>query len=164
MIYILFGEMGVGKNYVGERLAQGMGCEFFDGDTVIPKPMQDKIDGFEILTASVVEDFIHNHLIPEIQKRKTDRRNLVVAQALYRKEYRQAVIDVLGEENVKVIYLPAPSFFTHMKRLMRRKNGIRWVIFCLISKLFFQRPYQNTTVIINEDDSKLNYEKIISGE
>lgn len=42
MIYLIFGEMGIGKNYVGEKLAKHIGCSFFDGDTVIPKSMIEK--------------------------------------------------------------------------------------------------------------------------
>jgi gluconokinase len=160
MIYILFGEMGVGKNYVGERLAERLGCEFFDGDSVIPKPMEDQISKFKILTPKVVRDFIYNHLIPEVHKR-SDRsarpeKDLVVAQALYRRDFRESLTKSLGKENVQIVYIPAPPFLMHMARLLKRRNGARWVLFCLVSKLFFQRPKKNAAVIINRDGGDLD--------
>ena len=155
MIYILFGEMGVGKNYVGERLARFLECEFFDGDTVIPQSMKNEISKFKILKPKTVRDFIYNHLIPEVQRRSLGKRNLVVAQALYRKEFRESLIKTLGKENVQEVYIPTPPFLMHMGRLLQRKDGVRWMLFCWISKLFFQRPKRSAAVIINRDAGEL---------
>lgn len=156
MIYILFGEMGVGKNYVGGKLARRLNCEFFDGDTVIPAAMKEKIAKFKILDQKTIKDFIYNHLIPAVQKRAIERENLVVAQALYREEFRIALIESLDVENVCPVYIKAPSFRTHMKRLLSRTNGIRWVVFCLISKFFLQRPDDDTFTIDNEHEDGLH--------
>jgi len=155
MIYILFGEMGVGKNYVGEKLAKHLNCEFFDGDTVIPATMKEKIAKFKILDQKTVRNFIYNHLIPAVQRRAIERENLVVAQALYRKEFRMALIESLDVENVCPVYIKAPSFRTHMKRLLNRTNGVRWVAFCLISKFFLQKPDGDTFTISNEHENDL---------
>jgi gluconate kinase len=155
MIYILFGEMGVGKNYVGERLAKHLECEFFDGDTVIPKPMAKKVNNFKFLSPSMIEDYIRNHLLVEIRK-KLKGKDLVVAQALYRKAFRNEVLKGLKGEEVKLVYIPAPTFPVHMKRLLKRRRGPRWMVFCLMNKLFFQKPDKNTAVIENDIYSGLH--------
>lgn len=136
MIYFLFGEMGAGKNFVGEQLAKELGCDFFDGDIVIPPEMADRVSKFRPLSKKMINDFVDNHLIPAILERASG--DLVVAQALYNRRHRRKVVKSL--DNVKMIYVSPPRIYTHLRRLLKRRRGFRWVIYFLLSKLFFQKP------------------------
>ena len=147
MIYILVGEMGVGKNHIGERLASYLGCGFFDGDSVIPKPMADRINKFKLLPPPMIEDYIRNYLIPGIRRRNFPGKDLVVAQALYRKKFRDQVVKAFDQ--VQLIHVVPPSFSIHMGRLLKRNNGAKWIAFCLVNKLFFQRPGKEALSIVS---------------
>jgi gluconokinase len=156
MIYILFGEMGIGKNYVGEKLAARLGCKFFDGDLVVPAPMAEKVTNFKPLTPEDIDDFVYNHLISGIEKELSRETDLVVAQALYLKTHRDAIRKHFGKENIKFVYLPVPSVFTHMSRLWSRENGSKWMLFGLFNKFFFEKPSKDVAVIINKTGGDLD--------
>lgn len=156
MIYLIFGEMGIGKNHVGEKLAQYIDCPFFDGDTVIPKSMIENVLIFKPLTAKDIDNYVTNHLIPGIEQRYKEK--LVVAQTLYRAEHREQIRTHFGEERVKLIWIPARPITEHFKRLLSRENGWGWVKYGLLNKPFFQNPsaYDDVHVIINEKNKDLN--------
>lgn len=143
--------MGIGKNHVGEKLAKHLHCEFFDGDTVIPKTMMEKVTKFKSLNTADIDNYIYSHFIPEIGKR-SQGKDLVVAQALYRQSHRDTIEFFFGEENVKFVWLPVFSNAVHIKRLYGRKNGIRWTLYGLYNKLFFQEPEKSTYKVINNND------------
>lgn len=153
MIYVLFGEMGIGKNYVGERLAEHLDCIFFDGDDVLPPDLKEKVARMKPLTHADVNRFVTNHLIPGIRiMANLYGGEIVVAQALYMRKHRQQIVDALGgPDEVKLIHLPSPSFLTHMGRLLKRRRGIRWMLLGLMSKPFFQKPPAGTAAIMNRD-------------
>lgn len=155
MLYLLFGEMGVGKNYVGERLANFLSCDFFDGDLVVPPEMVEKVVNFKPLTPEMIDDYVHNHLIPGIDVRFDRANPLVVAQALYFERHRQAIREYFGAEKTKLVYLPTPSVVTHMGRLYSRENGLRWAAFGLFNKFFFEKPTSDVEVIENKRNSDL---------
>ncbi|KKN65708.1 hypothetical protein LCGC14_0478470 [marine sediment metagenome] len=143
MIYILIGEMGVGKNYIGKMLANQLGCNFFDGDDALPANLKKKVANFQSLTLDEIEGFVKNNLIPQIEKEKSDKIDLVVAQALYRSDHRDIITAHFGQRllsRVKWVYVKPPSLFTHMGRLFSRDKGLRWALLGLLSKPFFQKP------------------------
>lgn len=149
MLYVLFGEMGVGKNYVGEKLAAYIGCEFLDGDSVIPKATMEKVKNFKQLNVNDINDYVKINLIPAIEKKLEENANLVVAQALYRKEHRGLLEKYFGSKNIKLIWLPIIDHFSHLKRLFKRPNGTRWILYMLGNKLFFQNPDSGRPTIVN---------------
>lgn len=159
MIYLLFGEIGVGKNYVGKRLADRIGFEFFDGDKVIPEKMAKKVSGFKCLSDEDLDEFVFDNLIPSISR----KGNVVVAQALYMKRHREAIIKALNHQIVRQVWIPAPRWPTHMARLVSRKKGVRWAIYSLLSKPFFQEPDGNVLVINNgrNDDLDAQFNKFL---
>jgi len=157
MLYVVFGEMGTGKNYVGEKLAKHLGCEFFDGDTVIPKEMLEKVTKFKSLTAADIDNYVYFHLIPEIGKR-SNGKDLVVAQALYRNAHRDTIEFFFGEENIKFVWLPVSSNTTHMKRLYGRNNGLKWMLYGLYNKFFFQKPETFKVKVINNNKNNNEFE------
>jgi gluconate kinase len=147
MIHILFGEMGAGKNHVGELVARHLGCPFFDGDTVIPEAMAKRIRGFGRLTKGDIDGFVRDHLIPAIWdravaydhvSRMSRIADLVVAQALYRRANREEIALAMRGQ-ARFIEVRVPSILTHMRRLLGRERGLRWAMYALVSKPFFQR-------------------------
>lgn len=150
MIYLLFGEMGAGKNHVGELMAQQLGCEFFDGDTVIPEHMLQKVLSFKLFSASDLDQYVRLHLLPAIQSRHVEGQDLVVAQALYRREHRDIILNHQPfQGQITPVWITVPSFFTHKARLVRRKQGFHWLLYWLACKPFFQQPPKGTARIAN---------------
>jgi len=136
MIHLLFGEMGVGKNHVGEMLAAHLGCLFYDGDDALTPEMADRASRFRPISAEMVDRFVKDSLIPEIAKRAM-MGNLVVAQALYRRKHRLLIQEQFG---ARLIHVTAPSLAAHVKRLASRSNGWKWAAYGLLSKPFFESP------------------------
>ena len=157
MIYLLFGEMGVGKNYVGERMARQLGCPFFDGDDAIPDWMMWKVERFKILSLGELDRYVSDHLIPAIWSHHEPGMDLVVVQALYRRRHRQMIVErSFGRMRLVVpVWLKPPSLFTHAKRLFDRKHGLKWLLYALVTKPFFQKPDRGAVVIVNESGSDL---------
>ena len=143
MLFVIFGEMGVGKNYVGEKLASYLECDFFDGDLVAPQTMVEKVSKFKPLSQEDIDIYVSMCLVPSINDRLNSnfqQKNLVVAQALYREEHRLFIEQVFGKENVCFIWLPVVSQKQHFKRLLSRAQGWKWVAYSLFNKFFFQKP------------------------
>ena len=150
-IYVLFGEMAVVKNYIGERLAKHLDCEFFDGDLVIPPKMSLKIANFKPLTHENIHNYVHMHLIPAIEDRVMPGKNLVVAQALYRQEHREAIIERLHAHDVRTVYLPVLNRKKHLKRLYTRTNGWKWALYGVFNSIFFEEPLSDTLRLRSEE-------------
>ena len=108
MIYFLFGEMGSGKSWLAERLAEEMDITYLEGDHSLPSYLIDKIQGRRILTVDEVEDFVRHYLIPDIQKALVTG-DLVVSQALYRREHRQIIERAIDEPIIWVCVRPPRS-------------------------------------------------------
>jgi gluconate kinase len=139
-IFILFGEMGSGKNFWGERFAKDKGYLFFDGDTVVSPEMKERVSKFKPLTRRMVIDYI-DHLTMEIVAKARASTGLVVAQALYFDKDRRFLKYVLSTLGFNVIfYWVRPTFWNNLKQIYSRPNGLRWVLYWLINKPFFQKP------------------------
>ena len=140
-VTILFGEMGGGKNYHGEKMAKWFGDVFFDGDTVIPPEMAERVANFKPLTRDMIDSYI-DILIDEIDRRAIKSENgLIVAQALYFNQDRKEIKFCLEQLGYRVIMCwVRPSFWRNFKQIQSRPNGWRWVLYWLMSKPFFQKP------------------------
>lgn len=137
-VRVLYGEMGAGKNYSGERLSETLGVPFLDGDDVIPDPMRQRIAAFKIVTPEMIENYISLHLAPAIL-RLAKKQDVVVAQALYLKRHRELLEWLLkgaGHE-VEFFHIRVP-FLQHVRQLLSRDQGWRWLAFALLNKPFFQ--------------------------
>lgn len=147
MIYILIGEMGVGKNYVGEKLAAKLNCEFIDGDDALLPNTRAKVEAFKPLTKKDLEEFMEN--LAFTIAFWYDGTNTVVAQAIYRNENRawlKQKLEDCGFE-VKFVWIKAP-FITHLKRIWNNR-GYKWLLYWLMNKPFFQKPDKNIYTINN---------------
>tara|TARA_Y100001935_G_C17098730_1_gene404887 strand:- start:122 stop:583 length:462 start_codon:yes stop_codon:yes gene_type:complete len=128
--------MGCGKNYVGKRLAKELDCDFIDGDSFVPAQMADKVANFKPLSQKDIDDYVYDHLVPGILKSWKEGVDIVIAQALYRKEHRDE-LDFLFRDHIIFIYIKCPLFL-NLKRLYSREKGLRWALYGLWNKLFFQ--------------------------
>lgn len=140
-ITILFGEMGSGKNYWGEYLAsRAPNASFFDGDTVVPREMAERVSNFRPLTREVVAAYI-DILIEEIELRAENTRHLFVAQALYFEQDRKEIksyFESLGY-CVQLMWVN-PPWWRNARQILNRKQGFKWLLYWLFNKPFFQKP------------------------
>ena len=139
-IIFLFGEMGGGKNYWGEKLAKEKDYAFLDGDTFATPEMKEKVSQFKPLNKLMIELFVEN-MAMEIVDRMANLQGMVVAQAPYMKEDRDFLKMLLGVfgYSVKFIWVNTP-FFQNMRQIYSRPRGFRWVLYWLMNKPFFQKP------------------------
>lgn len=139
-IIILFGEMGAGKNYHGERIAKALNCEFYDGDRSVPPDMAERVAQFKPLDRAMIERFI-SQLTDTIIEKADKAPKLVVAQALYFDQDRwdiQKDLNTLGHR-VRFKWIK-PPFLQNLKQVSSRPNGKRWALYWLMNKFFFQKP------------------------
>lgn len=136
-IFILVGPMGCGKNYVGERIAEQLRYHFVDGDSFISPEMKEKVSRFLPLTVGDIHSFVTKRLIPGIEDALHEHPDgLVVAQALYRTEHRAKIKNYFGDRCQ--IVLIETDLWTNLKRLFQRDKGLRWVLYGLWNRMFFQ--------------------------
>lgn len=137
-VIVLYGEMGAGKNYHGERLAQDLGMPFFDGDLVIPPDMRERIRAFKPVLPATLDRYVNAYLGPAILER-VGPPGIVVAQALYLRRHREALREILAIYGLDVEFRHIEvGFAQHMRQLWGRRRGLAWVLFALFNKLFFE--------------------------
>ena len=146
-VHIVFGEMGAGKNFQGERLAKRLKLPFFDGDDVVPPEMAERVHRFGFLPADMVSAFVAGPLFDAIVKRSSDK-GIVVAQALYRDKDRRALRGMLYAAGFDVCFaLVRAPFVRNAAQIASRPKGFRWFCYWLGSKPFFERPTHDYTVM-----------------
>lgn len=150
-VIILFGEMGAGKNYHGERLAYSEGLTFLDGDNCVSGRMLAKVVKFKPIPRDILLDYIDNHLTPQIIEHAYKSRNgIVVAQALYLDNDRHVIMQTLEAHgfDVEFYWVKTPRI-RNIKQLYSRKNGTRWVLYYLQNTAFFQKPTHPHKLIVD---------------
>lgn len=155
-IKIIFGEMGAGKNFWGERLAKGFDLEFFDGDTVAPHEMAERFHRFQPLPRRMIAHYIHEILTLEILRRaRESKKGIVVAQALYRNKDRTILSSYLKAHgfDVSFYWVQAP-LLQNIRQLLTRDQGHRWVLYYLMNKPWFEKP-RHKYWTLNEAAAKL---------
>lgn len=138
-VLILFGEMGSGKNYWGEKFSQSYGLPFFDGDDVVTEEMRECISKFKPLNKDMIKRFVP--LLANAIADRAEENGLVVAQALYTKRDREFIrqfLVCLGYD-VEMRWIKT-SLWRNLKQLYSRKNGMKWIVYWLVHKPFFQAP------------------------
>jgi gluconate kinase len=139
-VLILYGEMGAGKTFWGQKLARVCKAAFLDGDDVISAAMLERTKNFKPISKKTLDDYVQNHLAPAIIVRCGLDNDLIVAQALYLREHRDFLKQHLlskGYDQVEFIRIEAP-FWRNLKQLWARPQGLRWVWYWLLNKPFFQ--------------------------
>lgn len=145
-IYILFGEMGSGKNYRGERLAESLGVPFFDGDEVISDEMRRCVEKFKPMNSEMIQAYMDILEVEIVRRAEATEGDLVVAQALYSDMNRKNLFMALRNWNYSVqpIWVRV-SMKDNAKYLMNRPQGWRWVMYWLMNKPFFEKPTHGFT-------------------
>lgn len=153
-VYILFGEMGSGKSYYAVNKfvngLEGPAPGFLEGDSVLTPEMVERAKNFKHFTKEMVSSFIKDNLYPEIVKllnqrevhpRYPDYKALVVSQALYSNQDRLDLIKMLSDNGIEVMMIwVKPPFLQNLKQLWSRPKGLKWVLYWLLNKPFFQKP------------------------
>lgn len=146
MIYILIGEMGCGKSFIGQKLANEMSPStiFLDGDSVIPNDILQKVNNFKQLSLDDLR-LITIALKDKIfsLKKKYPTSSIVVSQALYRKEERRLLYKYVWhnfpDDKVWFYHVKCSSWM-NIKNLLKRENGWSWVWYWFKNRPFFQSP------------------------
>ena len=148
-VYILFGEMGCGKTYVGSRYAEKHGFKFFEGDSVITPRMLERVSKFKAISEDILEEYM-DVLADAIADQMADTDHLVVSQAFYRDEDRQSMITFLQCLGYQVrMWWVRVSFWQNVRNLLTRDNGWKWTLYWLINKPFFQKPTHEHDIYYN---------------
>lgn len=153
-VFIVYGEMGMGKNFVGELIAQHLDLDFVDGDSLLPRHMAEKVKSFKPFTAEEIREYVELHITPFLITRGSS--GLVFAQALYRSEHRQYIEEALEEVGLETVFvfIPTHSLITHLSRLLSRPRGLMWAIFGLLNKPFFQKSGATNHITILNNSTK----------
>ena len=139
VVHLFFGEMGSGKSWCAERWARQQGLRFFEGDSVVTHELLDRSGRFKPIPRDVIREFVR--VLATAIIKEAGGGDLVVAQALYLDEDRVWLQQLLFEHGlvVKWTWVRA-GFFRHVRNLLTRSKGIRWVVYMLMNKPFFQKP------------------------
>lgn len=137
-VIVLYGEMGAGKNYQGSKLAEALDLPFLDGDTALSPELATNVKSFKPLAPAQLEHFVHRDLFKAILK-SASPNGIVVGQALYLREMRDRLIARLRGLGfaVEARRIKVP-FWQNLRQLWSRPRGIRWVLYWLLNKPFFQ--------------------------
>ena len=142
-IIVLFGEMGGGKNYWGEKIAQDKGYLFYDGDDAVSfvPEMAERVAKFKPLSKQLVRKFVDNLVVEVSERARVSPTGVVVAQALYSNADRLYFAFCLVTMGYRVTFKwVKPPFWQNLKQIYSRPNGFRWVLYWLMNKPFFEDP------------------------
>ena len=149
-IVLLFGEMGGGKTYLGQKLAKAAGYKFVEGDMFVHLEMRQKVDNFRPIPTSDIRRLVDTlkYEIPYVMA--ASESGIVLTQALYNDAHRKELIEYWVSCGYSVSpFLVRPNFFRHVRQLWGRQKGLRWVLYWLLSKPFFQMPTHHCALMFN---------------
>ncbi len=140
-VIILIGEMGSGKSHVGRLMAEDRGFEFIEGDELAGPEMAAAIRDLKRITYEMVDDLVERMANLVYSYKLRGFPGVVLSQALYREKHRRNLKFLLERANIEVTFLwVRVPFFQHVRQLLSRRGGPRWIFYWLLSKPFFQRP------------------------
>jgi gluconate kinase len=142
-LVILVGEMGSGKSYWGREFATLMDFKFIEGDDYLPPTMREAVDRFGRVTEDM-KGMLLNGLRIVLHRELMQVRphgGVVLSQALYNEADRQFLTRHFKAAGYTVdVYWVKPGFWRNLKQLWRRPRGLRWVLYWLMSKPWFEKP------------------------
>jgi gluconokinase len=114
MIVVLMGVSGSGKTTIGQRLAQGLGWRFIEGDESHPP------ENVKKMAAGIpLEDADRWPWLDALNRRIRGERNAIVTCSALKESYRQRLL--AGIADARVVYLHAPKALI-AKRVASRKH------------------------------------------
>lgn len=141
---LLFGEMGAGKSHFGRQLAERENCLFVEGDDCMPDDMHAVVKKFGVVTDEMTSKLVANLITTLTAMQRCclgSADGVVLAQALYKERDRVALVEALKAAGyvVEVGWVRA-GFLQNVRQLWARDRGLRWVLYWLASKPFFEYP------------------------
>lgn len=122
MIIIVFGLAAAGKNYVGKVIAKYFDCHYEDADQWLLDEMKQCILAKQNFTIPMLSEFT-NKVIGNIKNLKQKYSNLVISQAFYRSDNREAILKNFPNEDLIFIQVNA-SDEVILERLKRRGDWV----------------------------------------
>lgn len=151
-VHIVFGEMGSGKSFQGQRLATQLGVPYFEGDEFLSEELKARVSRANPLTVGDVNKFVKEGLIPGILHLTHANRDFVISQALYARVHREQVARALESVGLAAHFhwVRPVSLLLQIRALSKRNPGFKWVLVMLISKPWFQKPEGQVNIIAND--------------
>lgn len=138
-VHILVGEMGSGKSYLGKQLAKSLDYRFIEGDALAGPSMKRAMDTFGIITKEMIDALVGS--IALAVRSDVNASGFVVSQALYMKRHRDRLKELLERAGFEVtFYWVKTPLRQHVRQLLSRPGGWRWIVYWLMSKPFWQKP------------------------
>ena len=129
LITVFYGEMGAGKSHRAREHASRWGVPFYEGDDAVTPEMQRYVLNRPI-PKRVLDDFLYGHLVPAVLKRAETTSHLVTCQALYRREHRRRVRELLEAAGHQVTFvLVSVPARRNLRQLWGRRLGLFWVLY-----------------------------------
>lgn len=118
MLFVVFGLPGTGKTYVGKLLSEKLGYYYYEGDTVMPKDMQDAVVNKQVISDEQ-RDIFFKKLIEEVRTLKEIHKNIVISQTFIKEKYRQQFLQHFPETKFLLVETDTT---TREGRLKKRKT------------------------------------------
>lgn len=135
-LVVVVGEMGMGKTYVAQLIADKTGKHFYEGDRALPL-------GMELRSKKAVDEFVKDYLIPAISRELATHDDVVVAQALYFQEHRELIFNEFNElAHIKFINV-VTTLEMQSNNLQQRPESF-WLSYAKASKASFQKPPEDS--------------------
>ena len=141
MIIVLMGVSGSGKTTIGQRLAQGLGWRFIEGDEYHPPANVKK------MAAGIpLEDADRWPWLDALNRRLREERDAIVACSALKQSYRERLL--VGVADARVVFLHGSRALI-AKRLAERKH--RYMPPSLLESQFatLEPPAQAITVDVS---------------
>lgn len=115
---------------------------FVEGDALLHPDMRARVEKFLPPTREQLA-----YLVDALQLQiafiasAATNQGVVVSQALYRNEHRLPIIDYWKASGYDVeCFWVRPGFWQNAKQLWNRRRGLRWTLYWLVSKPWFEKP------------------------
>ena len=149
-VFILFGEMGCGKTYIGKRLAIQTKSRFWDGDEAITPEMLERVSQFKPLTLDIIERYVAVLGDSIVQIAKESDTNLIVSQALYLDKHRKNLASKIENFGCEIEFCWVKcGNISNIMHLWSRPQKMQWIWYWLINKPFFQKPSHPHQILFN---------------
>lgn len=162
-LFVVFGLLGCGKNYVGQVLHEDFGMFLYDADTDLTPEMLDAIRKQELISEPVRDAFFDKVILRIGQLRQRENR-LVVCQALYKEKHRELILENFPDARFILVQTP-PGLIA--ARLARRKGSPATLAYAQKIAPYFDPPALPHVVVDNSDGREYVHgqlEKILAGD
>jgi gluconate kinase len=157
MIIFLFGLLGCGKNYVG-KLFEEFGFHLYDADQDLTRRMKSAIAHQQVFTEQMRDEYF-KIVIRKVAELQKSRRDLVVAQALFKNKHRRKILNAFPD--AKFIWVQcAPELISD--RLTARVNHIAGKSYGELVNSHFEIPTIPCEVLMNNNGREEVLEQIKS--